>query len=117
MEVFFLHRVVRIVFPWLKARLKQNATLDDRQMAMLAWQVMDYRRSHNGTLPESLDSLEGSITTSSNGRPFEYENGILEHKNNYDSKRTTFQGFRISQPAIKFKNGKNYRASISVPLD
>ena len=96
--------------------IHHNAILDDRQMAMLAFQVMDYRRSHNGTLPESLDALEGAITTSSDGRPFEYEHGILEHKNNYESTQT-FQGFRISRPATEFENGRSPRASLAVSLD
>ena len=99
----------------LGAAIKQNASLDDWQLAMLAWQVMDFRRSHNESLPESLDALEGAITTSSDGRPFEYEHGTLENSK-YEPKQT-FQGFRIYRPAIEFKNGRIYRASISVPLD
>ena len=99
----------------LGAAIKQNASLDDRQLAILAWQVMDFRRSHNGTLPESLDMLDGAITTSSNGRPFEYEKGTLA--DGKDESKRTFQGFRISRPAIEFKNGRIYQASISVPLD
>ena len=97
------------------AAIKQNASLDDRQLAILAWQVMDFRRSHNGALPESLDVLDGAITTSSDGRPFEYEKGTLA--DGKDESKRTFQGFRISRPAIEFKNGRIYQASISVPLD
>lgn len=99
----------------LGAAIKQNASLDGRQLAILAWQVMDFRRSHNGALPESLDMLERAITTSSDGRPFEYEKGTLA--DNKNEPKRTFQGFRISRPEIEFKNGRIYRASISVPLD
>ena len=99
----------------LGAAIKQNASLDDRQLAILAWQVMDFRRSHNGSLPESLDALDGVIITSSDGRPFEYEHGTLA--DNKNEPKRTFQGFRISRPAIEFQNGRIYRAFISVPLD
>lgn len=88
-------------------------------MAMLAWQVMDYRRRHDGTLPESLADLspEGGMP-SVDGTPVLYEKGELEIRARNDA-RTTFQGFRLYCPdeGTAGTTGKNARCFVLVPLE
>ncbi len=88
-------------------------------MAMLAWQVMDYRRRHDGTLPESLADLspEGGMP-SVDGTPVLYEKGELEIRARNDA-RTTFRGFRLYCPdeGTAGTTGKNARCFVLVPLE
>ena len=94
--------------------IKKFALMDHRQMALLAWHIMAYRRAHNGALPDSLDALTDAPVTAFDGRPFEYEHGLMK-VSRYDDK--TFQGIRLSLPTLDLKNGQNYRVSICVPLE
>ena len=94
--------------------IKKFALMDNRQMALLAWHVMAYRRAHNGALPDSLDALTGAPVTSFDGRPFEYEHGVVKFSRDDDK---TFQGIRLSLPALDLKNGRNYRCFLCVPLE
>lgn len=88
-------------------------------MAMLAWQVMDYRRRHDGTLPESLADLspEGGMP-SVDGTPVLYEKGELEIQARGDA-RTTFRGFRLYCPdeGTAGTTGKNARCFVLAPLE
>ena len=94
--------------------IKKFALMDNRQMALLTWHVMAYRRAHNGTLPDSLDALTGAPVTAFDGRPFEYEHGVVKFSRDDDK---TFQGFRLSLPALDLKNGRNNRCFLYVPLE
>ena len=94
--------------------IKKFALMDNRQMALLAWHVMAYRRAHNGALPDSPDALTGAPVISFDGRSFEYEHG-LERFSRDDDK--TFQGIRLSLPALDLKNGRNSRSFLYVPLE
>ena len=65
-------------------------------MAMLAWQVMEYKHEHGGKLPENLEALGEVPVDSINGKPFDYEHGDMEiMRNRNDDNPMKVHGFRI----------------------
>ena len=83
-------------------------------MAMLGWQVMEYRHAHGGELPESLEALGTAPVNSVNGLPFAYEHGDMEiKKNQYDDNALKLRGFRI----MPDKEDNTLGTSFFVPLE
>ena len=75
---------------------KHDQIKDLRTIAMLAWQVMEYKHEHGGKLPENLETLGKVPVDSINGKPFAYEHGDMEIKRNrFDDDSIKVHGFHI----------------------
>ena len=66
---------------------------DKRRLAMLAWQVVEYRH-RNGRLPEALTEVSSDLLDSIHQKPFIFETGTLKVKLEKGEAEVT--GFRIS---------------------
>ena len=106
-----------MLYPSMKSGLKKmDHIADTRRMAILAWCVSDYRHSHDGALPESLEVFGDVPVDSVNGRPFEYRHGDLEYEKTFGG-TIRFSGFRI---AYQYPDsvGNSWRdPSVSVPIE
>ncbi|MBR4674470.1 MAG: hypothetical protein IKP00_08395 [Victivallales bacterium] len=72
---------------------KADQGKDKRRMAMLAWQVAEYRQ-RNGRLPEALTEVSSDLLDSIHQKPFILETGMLKVKMKKDE--VEIFGFRIS---------------------
>ena len=81
---------------------------------------MDYRRSHDNTLPETLDEvpLEESMASWAKTSVV-YEKGDLEIKTLYDDDTVQIRGFRLYCPEADEKNttDRNARCAVTVSLE
>jgi hypothetical protein len=101
----------------MKSGLKKMDQISDtRRMAILAWRVSDYRHSHNGELPESLEVFGDVPVDSVNGHPFEYMHGDLEYEGTFGGK-IRFNGFRIAYQYPDSVGNLWRDPSVSVPME
>ncbi len=84
--------------------LKKGEIEDRRRFAQIAWQVMEYRRTHEGKLPESLDFLPEKPLDSMTRQPIRYEAGKLQLSDDREG-----YGFRLSfEPSDEFSGRGGY---------
>ena len=104
-----------MLMPAVSQSIKKHDQIKDyRTMAMLGWQVMEYRHAHGGELPESLEALGEVPVNSINGLPFAYEHGDMEiKKTQYDDNTLKVRGFRI----MPDKEDNIIGTSFIVPLE
>ena len=76
----------------------QYSIQDERQMAMLAWTIMEYKHEHNGVLPENLAQIGETPVSAINGLPIVYDHGDIEVYSKNDDDFTTICGFRLFVP-------------------
>ena len=76
----------------------QYSIQDERQMAMLAWKIMEYKHEHNGVLPENLAQIGKTPVSAINGLPIVYDHGDIEVYSKNDDDFTTICGFRLFVP-------------------
>lgn len=103
-----------------KSLLKCRQIKDIHSLSLLARRVMDYRRSHDNTLPETLDEvpLEESMASWAK-TSVAYEKGDLEIKTLYDDDTVKIRGFRLYCPEVDEKNttGRAARCAVTVSLE
>ena len=87
----------KMFMPNIPKLIKKHEQIKNlRTMAMLAWQVMEYKHEHGGKLPENLEALGEVPVDSINGKPFDYEHGDMEiMRNRNDDNPMKVHGFRI----------------------
>ncbi len=104
-----------VIFPYEKSRTIK----DKRNLALLAWKVMEYRYEHNLTLPEQLDFLAVNPVDSINKLPISYEYGDIEVHSSNKKECLNIYGFRLHTCAKdgKDQSSKNAHTSIIVPLE
>ena len=68
---------------------------NQRRMALIAWNVADHMRRHNGRPPEKLSLLGDLPKDVQNSQPFGYEHGLLDVPVDCDGNTASRQGFVI----------------------
>ena len=97
---------------------KMDSIMDIRRLAILAWRVVDYRNTHNGTLPESLEAVGEVPVDAVKGLPFEYRHGDLKFKKPPEDKIVRFSGFRIAHANADAEDAYLWvGTSVCVPLE
>lgn len=86
---------------------------DERQMAMLAWKIMEYSHEHQGALPESLAQIGDSPVSALNGLPIVYEHGDIEVYSKNSNDFATICGFRLFVPHEDHVSPPNWQKSHS----
>ena len=94
---------------------RKIVTENIRKMAMLSWYIMEYARSHNGKLPDSLEELGEMPLDAWNKQPFAYEHGDIQIP--IDSKGNTIplHGFTLSYQLPNER--KPHSCSIAISLE
>ena len=79
-----------------KAIVKFDNMHDLRVQTVMAWEIVHYRDTHGGQLPETLDFLGEIPVSSVTGKPFGYETGDVPYNINPTEDSRTVHGFRLT---------------------
>ncbi|MBO4619236.1 MAG: hypothetical protein J5654_03925 [Victivallales bacterium] len=116
MERFFL--LSGMLLPAIdKATMKFDVVHDRRRQAEVAWEIVHYRDTHDGQLPETLDFLGEIPTSNVTGKPFGYETGEVPYQVEINKAPHVVHGFRLSNTVYDMRDyPKEEQFHLVVPL-
>jgi hypothetical protein len=92
----YIHILSAMLTPALeKAWVKFDNMHDLRVQTVMAWEIVHYRDTHEGRLPETLDFLGEIPANHVTGKPFGYETGEVPYNIGPSEDPRTVHGFRL----------------------